>query len=350
MKKIRTSVSGLGRIGWQFHLPSLAAHEGFITVAVCDPLEERRAEARDVFAVPAAYDNFKQMLDAEQPDLVVVCSPTHFHEPQAILAMESGCDVFLDKPMAPDLAAADRIIAAKQRTGRKLMMYQPYRAQGETLVLQDILRSGVLGEIYMMKFRNSNYVHRNDWQAFRKFGGGMLNNFGAHAIDQAMLLAGSAAKKVSGSLYCAASAGDADDVVKLLVRTESNVTLDIEINMASAYPEAEPRIMAYGRRGTAMLSVRGGELFYDARYYDPSEQPGVVASDFLAAADRKYITAAPAVWHEKTYPLKDTNINYYDKCYEYYGLGNPPFVDVAETREVMRVIAECRESSGFPQQ
>jgi len=347
MKTLKTVVSGLGRIGWQFHLPSISGHDGFQLAAVCDPLEERLEEAQKDFSVKSVYKDFHQMISEETPDLVVIASPTHFHEEQAIHAMEEGCDVFLDKPMAPDLATADRIIEAKKRTGQKLMMYQPYRARGEMLVLRDIMDSGILGNVFMIKVRNHNFVFRNDWQAFRKYGGGMLNNFGAHAIDEALCLGGGAAKRVSGHMYKVASAGDADDVVKILIETESGITLDIEINMANAMPDAEPRVTVYGSLGTARLAEGAGPPHYIVRYYDPTKQEGIVASDFLAAADRKYITAAPSEWIERDFPLDGEAIDYYQKCYEYYALGMPPFVDLAETREVMRVMYECRKGAGW---
>ena len=121
-KVLKTAVVGLGRIGWQFHLPEACAHEGFDVVAVVDPLEERLAEAKAEFGVDG-YEQFDEMLSAASPDLVVIASPTHFHAPQAIAAMEAGADVFCNKPLAPDLEKADEIIAAMGRTGRKLMMY-----------------------------------------------------------------------------------------------------------------------------------------------------------------------------------------------------------------------------------
>ena len=347
MKKLKTAVSGLGRIGWQFHIPSIVAHDGFELAAACDPLEERRKEARETFGVENAYADFIEMLEAEKPDLVVVCSPTPFHEEQAVCAMERGCDVFLDKPMAPDLAATDRIIEAKKRTGRKLMMYQPHRIAGVQVALREILESKILGEVYMFKSRNSAFVFRNDWQAFKKYGGGMLNNFGAHAIDAALYLSGGAAKRVCGHMYKIASAGDADDVVKVLIETDNGVTLDIEINMANALPESESKMTVYGSRGTAQLVEDESGSYYLAKYFDLKDLPEVILNDVLAAADRKYINNGPKSYKEQKFPLKGRDLKYYDFCYDYYALDKKPFVELSETREVMRVMHECRVSAGW---
>jgi len=347
MKKLKTVVSGLGRIGWQFHIPSVHANNGFEFAAVCDPLDERLDEAKKAFHVNC-YKNYTEMIDTEKPDLAVICSPTHFHAEQAVYAMESGCDVFLDKPMARDLAEARKIKAAYVHTGRKLMMYQPHRVTAETQSLKKIIESGIIGDVFMIKTTNLDYVERNDWQAFKKYGGGMLNNFGAHAIDRALYLAGSYAKKISASMFRIASLGDADDVVKILIETQNGVALDIDINMASMAGSSE--IVAYGKSGAAKIEHKNNEIYWHVNYYESKEQETVSASDFLAAKDRRYMKSRPKVWSEKDYPVsKNDELDYYNECYKYFALGEEPFVPVADTMEVMRVIHECRKYAEWNQ-
>ena len=192
MKKIlRTAVSGLGRIAWDFHLPQLCAHDGFHPVAVVDPCRERLAEAQARFGVSALYTNFEPMLEELHPDLVVIASPTIFHADQAIRAMRAGCDVFCDKPLALSSAEAEAMFRTARETGRKLMTYQPHRLNGEARAVRAILDSGKLGPLYLIERHLSNYARRNDWQAFRKNGGGMLLNYGSHYIDQLLYLTGS---------------------------------------------------------------------------------------------------------------------------------------------------------------
>ena len=125
-KVLRTAVIGLGRIGFGLHLPYITAHEGFEACAAVDVSVERLQEAKEKFGVNG-YTSLTEMLAAEHPDLVVVASPTHLHMEQTIEAMEAGCDVFLDKPMARNLDEVNKIVEAKNRTGRKLMIFQPHR-------------------------------------------------------------------------------------------------------------------------------------------------------------------------------------------------------------------------------
>lgn len=341
MKALTTVIAGLGRIGWDFHAPSVAAHAGFHLAAACDALPERLEEAREKYQVNG-YTDFEEMLEKERPEVAVIATPTHLHVRHAVHAMECGCDVFLDKPIARDLAEADQIIEAQRRTGRKLMLYQPQRAQADIQALRSILQSGVIGEPYMIKMARTGFVFRADWQAFTKYGGGMLNNYGAHMIDAALYLANSKAERIYGKLYNIASAGDADDVVKIVIETENHITLDLDINMAAALEM--PTMTVYGRHGAVTLLSGEGGHYYHARYFDPGKQARTVASEALAAADRKYVTSQPTAWQEKDFPIdRGESINFYDKCYDYFARNAEPFVPLAETREVMRVVEACRK-------
>ena len=63
------------------------------------------------------------------------------------------------------------------------MVYQPHRARVEVVALRDVLAQDLIGPLTMIKRAVSRYVRRDDWQAFSRYGGGMLNNYGAHYID-----------------------------------------------------------------------------------------------------------------------------------------------------------------------
>ena len=346
MKILKTAVAGLGRIGWQFHIPSTIKNDGFELICVCDPLEERRREAEESFGVKG-YKCFDKMLEKEKPDLAVIATPTNLHKEHATRAMELGCDVFLDKPIAVNLTEAEEIAASAKRAGRKLMVYQPHRATAETQTIKKIIASGVAGDIFMIKRNWHLFSFRNDWQAMKKFGGGMLNNYGAHAIDSSLYLAGSKAEKCAAYMNVIASAGDADDVVKLLIETENKICLDLDINMASA--GGLPETVLYGSCGTVTQTKRDdGTFFYRAKYFKQEEKRRVEVNEKLAADGRLYHTARPEVWHEADFEIeKGAEINFYEKVYEYYALGAEPFVPVSDTMEVMRVIDECRRYTGW---
>jgi len=289
----------------------------------------------------AAYDSLDALLKAKEGalDLVAIASPTPFHADQAVAAFAHGIDVLCDKPMAATLADADRMIEAMKNAGRKLMVYQPRRCDQVVRSLQAILARGVLGRVYMIRRSWSAFRRRNDWQAFSKHGGGMLNNYGAHVIDQLLYLTGSTASRVSCRLRTVASLGDAEDVVKAVIETRSGVILDIDINMAAAL--AMPEWFVGGAFGSAMLDKE--QAAWRLRYFAPSELSKVSPQQGLAAAGRSYDNGETIPWREELVPLAGyAPVDFYAKCRAYYAGGEPPFVPIEESREVMRVLSECR--------
>ena len=113
-KVLRTGVVGLGRVGWKVHVPSTSRHQGFELVAVADTEESRRREAEDEYGA-RAYAALTDMLDKEDLDLLVVCTPTTFRVEHVTAALSRGIDVFLDKPMAPTAEDAGLILEAVDR-------------------------------------------------------------------------------------------------------------------------------------------------------------------------------------------------------------------------------------------
>jgi len=341
VKKIKTVVVGLGRIAWSCHIPEIMKHEGFELVALLDPLEERRKEAEKEFKAKS-YSSLSDALREQKPDLAVIASPTMFHAAQSIEAMENSCDVFCDKPMTISYEEALSMEKAMKKNNRRLMVYQPHRATAETISLRNILAEGLIGELYMIKFGSSNYVRRNDWQAFLRNGGGMLNNYGVHFIDMLLYIAQSPVKNISCKLRRIASLGDADDVVKAVIETQKGLILDIDINMASALPITPWQI--FGKNGTLIMDTEKKE--WKARFFRPEELPDSEVYEEVAARNRKYPGDGGVIWHEKSFPLSDFQpVKYYDKCYEYFALGKTPFIPIEESVELIRVIEECRKTA-----
>jgi scyllo-inositol 2-dehydrogenase (NADP+) len=341
MRTLRTAVVGAGRIGWMFHIPEARRHAGFDLVAVVDPLRERLDEVEAKFGVKG-YLDYAELLGSEPLDLVVIASPTRFHADQALAAFERGCDVFCDKPLAPTLEEVDHIIAAMQAHGRRLMVYQPHRASVETVALREILRRDLIGPLYMVKRAWVDYHRRNDWQAFQRHGGGMLNNYGAHVIDLLLYLTGSRASRITCSLRTVASLGDADDVVKAVIETENGVILDLDINMASA--QSTPRWHVLGKRGSVLFDET--EQAWRVRYYLPGDLTPLELHTELAAPERRYGSGETIPWREEIVPLSGFEpIDIYQRCYEYFAMGSQPFVPIDETREVMRVLDACRRDA-----
>lgn len=345
MKKLSIAVVGLGRIGWSKHIPEIIARpDRFELVAVVDASEERINEAKEKYGV-SGYSDIEQMILAHRPDVVVVATPTHMHYDHACLAMKMGCDVFLEKPMAPDYETACAIAECVKKTGRKLMVFQPHRSFAEPNQLLSIIDSGKLGKVFSIYVSRSAYSRRSDWQALKKFGGGMLNNYGAHYVDTLIYMVKERIARCFCTANVVASGGDAEDVVRILMQTESGVTLDIDINQAAAL--TGPTWLVCGEYGSVRSETDpNGRMQFRIRYYDSEAIPKIEASEDLAAKNRSYNNDVPIPWVEEVVHLDNHYaIPFYDKAYEYFALDKESFLPVEETLYVMELLGKCRESS-----
>jgi len=332
---MKTALIGLGRIGWGFHRVQILEHSRFEFSAVVDTSLERLAEAKELHGVEG-FTDYKEMLAKVKPELVVIASPTVFHEEQAIAAMEAGAHVLLDKPMTMDYESALRIAAVQKKTGRKLVIYQPHRFKPAAIAAKAIIASGKLGTIFQMRTGHSNYARRNDWQAFRKNGGGMLSNYGAHYIDEMIYLAQSDAKDYSCKLRKILSMGDAEDVVNIQMQTENGILINVDINQACSIGDNSLRI--YGSNGTAVLSDAEGDEYYLVKYCDPTKLEEKAVSSEMIASGRKY-PSDKVEWITEKYMLADyPRMDFYAMCEKYFMEDGPSPVPLQETLRIMELI------------
>ena len=338
-KIIRCGVCGLGRIGWNFHLPAIVKTAGLELTAVTDPLQERLNEAQETYGVAKAFTNWQEMADPELIDLAVIASPTIFHKEQCEFFMSRGIDVFCDKPLALTLDEAEAMADFAGTHQRKLMVYQPHRLTGTAAKAKEIIASGKLGRIYQIKRNCYSFVQRNDWQAFLAQGGGMLNNYGAHFLDQLLFIGGD--KKIT-KLHCETarllSVGDAEDFVVVTMRGDSGILYRMDINMAHPLPGTDMEIC--GTLGSAVFQNNVWKIKYCEKLSDTT-----AAAD-MAAPGRRY-PAREQNFIEEEFANPETNsADWYLHCRDYFNGSAAPFVPLEETLEIMRILKECRESSG----
>ena len=167
----------------------------------------------------------------------------------AVAALKTGKHVLLEKPMAVTVTEARAIAQAAKRAKRVLTVYQPHRLMAYHQQTRQVIASGKLGKVYHVKRGAFGSGRRNDWQTLLKFGGGMVNNTGAHFIDQLFNLTGSDIDRILHQLGRVAALGDAEDVVKLVYQTRIGMLGEMEINqgMAASALGYEPEV--YGSHG-----------------------------------------------------------------------------------------------------
>lgn len=339
---INVVVSGLGRIAWRYHLPLIWRDERFNLLAISDPMEERRKEAEAEYPGIRTYADFDEMIANEKTaDMAVIASPTTFHKPQSITALENGLAVFLEKPMCESYQAACELAEAVRRTNGKLLLYQPNRNRTEFVAFQQLVRPK-LGEIRHSRRNVVRFNRRNDWQSRTDCGGGMLNNYGAHYVDQFMAAFGGPVKIKGTILQRTVSIGDAEDMVNILLESASGVTGCININMGC--PEIDDSWQVCGTLGSARYSSSTGT--WEVMYVEPGTLSDPGLQETLAAQDRAYSLEGEIPWTKASIPVNSVREPYYyDYVYDYFTGKQAPFISLEESMELMRLLDVCRRNA-----
>lgn len=139
-------VVGVGSLGYH-HARILASLEGISMAGVFDSDAERQAfVASDLGVVPR--ESMEALLDVA--DAVVVAVPTNAHEEVAVAALERGVHVLIEKPIAPSLEAADRILAAAERGGAIVQIGHIERFNAAVIAAEPYLEEPLFVESHRM--------------------------------------------------------------------------------------------------------------------------------------------------------------------------------------------------------
>ncbi|MBR3768404.1 MAG: Gfo/Idh/MocA family oxidoreductase [Clostridia bacterium] len=161
-------------------------------VACCDINFQKAKDYAEKYGIKNYYDNCYDMLKDNQLDVVSVCTWNNAHAECSIAALEAGCHVLCEKPMAMNTEEALKMKEAAEKNG-KLLMIGFVRRQGlDAAAAIDYIKKGYLGEIYYAK---ATYLRRcgfpGGWFGdVTLSGGGPLIDLGVHVIDLSRYIMG----------------------------------------------------------------------------------------------------------------------------------------------------------------
>ncbi|MCC3762226.1 Gfo/Idh/MocA family oxidoreductase [Glycomyces sp. TRM65418] len=168
-------------------------------VGMCDTARIHEDASAPIGDIPV-FDDYRAMLDATDPDVVIIATPPPTHLPIAGDAMRHGCDVYLEKPPVANLEEYAALYDVMTETGRNVQV--GFQALGSHAfnTLRDAVEDGRLGDIQAVSVAGSwrrpdSYYRRSPWAGKREVNGvlvadGALANPFAHASQEAIALAG----------------------------------------------------------------------------------------------------------------------------------------------------------------
>ena len=155
-KKIRAGIVGAGYVS-TYHIRAVQSLGFAEVVGIADVNQAKAREMAERFKVPAVYGSIEE-LRAAAPDVIHVLTPPDYHCGITVQALEMGCHVLVEKPMANTVEECDRMIAAARRSGRTLGVNHSARMDPIVLEAARRVRAGEIGEVLSVDFlRSSDY-------------------------------------------------------------------------------------------------------------------------------------------------------------------------------------------------
>ena len=192
---LRTGVIGFGTAGRVFHAPFLSTHEAYELTAIVTSDSGRQADAAALHPGARVLSTAEELWDlAGELDLVVVAAPPAAHVALADAALDHRLAVVVDKPLTISAADAGRLVDRAEQLGVPLTVFQNRRWDGDFRTVCRLVADGAVGDVrrFESRFETWKPQESKQWkaQATPEQGGGVLFDFGAHVIDQALHLFG----------------------------------------------------------------------------------------------------------------------------------------------------------------
>jgi predicted dehydrogenase len=209
-------------------------------VSLCDVDKKMLAEAADIVAgrqkskkKPRTYGDYRKMLAEKDLDIVLIATPDHWHALNMIAAVESGADVYVQKPISVDIAEGQAMVAAARKHKRVVQVGTQRRSTPHLIEARDrIVKEGKLGKIglvevycyYHMRAREdppniappeyldyemwtgpammqpyNKLIHPRSWRSFMEYGNGIMGDMCIHMLDMVRWMLGLGWPKKVGS-------------------------------------------------------------------------------------------------------------------------------------------------------
>jgi predicted dehydrogenase len=200
MTPIRVAIVGCGRIS-DLHELGYRGREDARIVAVCDARRGRARARAEAWGVDRVYTDYRKLLADPEVDLVELLVPHHLHADMAVAACEAGRHVSVQKPMALTVAEADRMIAAAEKAGVVLRVYENFVFYPPHVRAKEMIEAGEIGKPQMIRLHVNTGTRETAWKVplsawawrfdeTRCGGGPLVFDHGYHLFSLARYLMG----------------------------------------------------------------------------------------------------------------------------------------------------------------
>jgi predicted dehydrogenase/nucleoside-diphosphate-sugar epimerase len=207
---IEVCIIGCGVIAEE-HLKILKRIQGIRVTGICDSNPDAAAKLASNFSVPNAYSDVHRMLEAERPHAVHIVTPPQSHADLTQAAVQSGCHVLVEKPMAVTSREARAMAEIAAKHGRKLCIDHNHLYDPVVVRARQIVESGDMGDIVWVESYYGFDLGNNPDSRYLLPGGdkhwtfqlpgGLYQNLASHPLSLALDILGKPTKVQAHARY-----------------------------------------------------------------------------------------------------------------------------------------------------
>lgn len=333
---VNVGIIGYGYAGRAFHSYLVPLSSGLHLEAIVSSSPEKRQNIerdRGCRAVPTV----EELLADPRIDLVVVATPHDSHADLTIAALRAGKHVVTDKVMARTAAEAGAMIDASRQAGRMLSVFHNRRWDWDYQTVRRVVEEGLLGVPYLFECAVMQHRLPRGWRRDPERSGGMLHDWGAHLIDQALALVPGQVVEVFCQVVHRSEEVGVGNLAKLVLRFDGGTLFEVSLGNLARY--AKPRWFVLGDRGALIKEgldpqepamVRGN---IDAAIEDPGQRARV-RSSFGDLSGEMVIDSVHSSWR-----------SYYDNISAHLNQGAPLAVTAESAARVVAVLDAAGEAA-----
>ena len=335
---INTAVIGYGYAGKFFHSYLIGLAEGLNLYAITSRNPEGRQAAAQDYPDVKIYDTIDQVIEDINVDLVILATPHDTHAELAIKAMDAGKHLVTDKIMCMNVAEAEAMIEASRQNSVLLSVFHNRRWDWDYLTVRKVIEDGLLGTPYLFQAAIMRYGPPRGWRGIKKQSGGILFDWPAHFVDQALQLVSAPVETVFCDIhYDTRMETDIGNYANLLIKFANDVRYQIEVsNLAKV---EKPRWYVLGDLGGL---IKHG--------LDPQERP-MVAGNIEAAEEEPSNYAR--VWTEADGKVRELVVesvrgswkSYYQNISDVLNKGTELIIKPEEVKRTMLVYDAAMRST-----
>jgi len=254
--EIKIGIIGLGGIAQLVHLPTLSKFKGVKISSVSEIKKSRLNAIADKFHIKNRYTDYKELLEKDDCDAVIIATPTNLHHEISIAALNAGKHVLVEKPVARNYEEALEIRKAAEANGKFVMIGMNLRFRPDTMLLKSLLNSKELGEVFYVR---TSWLRKQstseDWFLNKnKAGGGVIIDLGLLLLDLSLwLMSYPKCKTVSVESFFHRTK-DVEDSALGMLRFDGNKVISFEVSWSILSEKDDLKLSVYGEHGTAHLN------------------------------------------------------------------------------------------------